>query len=701
MFLLALFANSLFAQEFLRAPAQLKATYTIEDPTVSLTWWEPNTPFWMHYDNGGFAGGVGFDAPGEFDVAIAYVPDDLQPYNGMAITKFSFAPAELDAIYVFKIWIGNTADSVVYQDTLSDLTLNAWNTIVLDSAVVLDASQLYLFGYHVNAQGGFPAGIDEGPVSKPGYSDLIRIDETFYSLYDMGIDANVCMQVYLEEPVAGIKSTVFVKDVNTNQGLSFSMLTQKQNKEVLSLSHFVKAPILESYNIYRNSELIGTSTINSYTDQVSESNIYYYSASAVYDAGESERSDSVRTLYDNNRIAINKLVSETFINVGTYIGENGSTYMNSPSSPGPFMGIFELDFEVENLAPIIYHSGTGILGDDPYSNTYGEIRMNEYLMRTFAFPLTAFNGTSFFGGGGSETLYEPYKAFYDAELTRKTPIDLQCTIQKVTSSKYLLNATMEMVGVYEYPENLTLKVVLTQLELDYVWASAKFDKVRFVETDMFPDYTGTGIDFSGATTVTNQIEVSVDPFLPVSNYRLVAFIEDTVTHQIWNGDYVELPYSKNVTFTVLDQQQMPIVGAIINVNQVNKTTDALGSAAFILQSNLGEVNYTVNKTNYFEYQGSFNIDTADTIAIQLITTGIEQESENSFSVYPNPARDILNIQSQSSAHINLYSFSGQEIMSKSFAGGTIPVDLSSLENGVYFVLIQDSQHTQTYRIVKQ
>src|SRR3989339_111657 len=675
----------------LNPPANLVIEHELENPNVYLTWWAPGTPYWLHYDSGEFATSIGLNAPGEFDVLVVYEPDQIKPFVGMGITQFAFAPDESASIYVLKIWTGDMADSVIYEDTLSNLAIGSWNIVELDSAVVLEADRLYFFGYHVNAQGGYPAGCDAGPTVIPGKSDLLRLsDGKFYSLNYSGIDVNWNIEVYLEPQSQKAPQKVALnKELALTVGKS-NALQSNLLKEPLSFHSPVKATAPEWYKVYRNNEMVGTSNTHAYHDSLTLGGFYTYAVSAVYSDGESERSDSVEIIYDTYRIPVNKVVAEAFIHTDP---------TGSPSSYGVYSGMFELEFEQDKVAPIVYHSGTSVFGPDPFSIEDGENRWMEYFLIYQGFPMAVFNGDFVIpGGSGDESLYIEYRDLYNQALERLTPIGFSFTIEKVSNSKYTVHATANKVGFYK-GDTLKLHVVLTRDSIAYDWYNGKFDQVSFVASGMFPNFNGTAFVFGDNSTITRSVTFEIDPFEKVDNYRIVAFIQDAHTYQVLNGDILKLPQKRAVNFTVLDGSQ-PLENATVSVNGNILTTNSLGQAAVNLFDNLGEVSFMVSKDKYETHTGVFNMDTASQITINLVYNSIT-ETQIAIRLYPNPVNNQLFIQTTNPVVATLFDVSGVQVLQEQLISENQPLDLSQLEPGIYFVKVLYKENYYSYRIVKQ
>ena len=88
------------------------------------------------------------------------------------------------------------------------------------------------------------------------------------------------------------------------------------------------------------------------------------------------------------------------------------------------------------------------------------------------------------------------------------------------------------------------------------------------------------------------------------------------------------------------------------------------------------------------------------MARSLRRCGSERESnlstlgENLLSIYPNPASDRLTLESAFDVEIEIYSMQGQVVKQASLKANTQEqLDISMLQNGVYFVRNLTTNHT--------
>lgn len=85
------------------------------------------------------------------------------------------------------------------------------------------------------------------------------------------------------------------------------------------------------------------------------------------------------------------------------------------------------------------------------------------------------------------------------------------------------------------------------------------------------------------------------------------------------------------------------------------------------------------------------------------TTGINLNSPTGLSIYPNPANNILTIEtSQPGLHfIKVTSLNGQLLYNDRVDGPTFQIDLSSFQKGLYLITIRSRDDVWTEKIIKQ
>lgn len=118
----------------------------------------------------------------------------------------------------------------------------------------------------------------------------------------------------------------------------------------------------------------------------------------------------------------------------------------------------------------------------------------------------------------------------------------------------------------------------------------------------------------------------------------------------------------------------------------------------ILQQSAREDSFTGTVPNI-----TFGYGKLDALAaIQMVSDQLSIKEESvgkAISVYPNPVKDILTIKSKNPIEtISIISIEGKEVLNKK--GSVETVDVSSLQNGIYFLRIQSAQASEVIKIVK-
>ncbi len=95
------------------------------------------------------------------------------------------------------------------------------------------------------------------------------------------------------------------------------------------------------------------------------------------------------------------------------------------------------------------------------------------------------------------------------------------------------------------------------------------------------------------------------------------------------------------------------------------------------------------------------ISKPDTVTI-VPGTGVEENINTGISIYPNPANDLIIIETNKVGQyfIELNSINGQLIYSTKMEGPTHQIDLSSFQKGLYFITIRSRDYVMTKKIIK-
>lgn len=104
--------------------------------------------------------------------------------------------------------------------------------------------------------------------------------------------------------------------------------------------------------------------------------------------------------------------------------------------------------------------------------------------------------------------------------------------------------------------------------------------------------------------------------------------------------------------------------------------------------------------------GAINNDTAGSNAGQVrifenTSLANTDFNDSSLSIYPNPARDIVNFSSTKTIEkITIYNVLGQEVVRKGIFNNSFSIDISHLSSGTYFAKLSENNAPKTIKFIK-
>lgn len=209
-------------------------------------------------------------------------------------------------------------------------------------------------------------------------------------------------------------------------------------------------------------------------------------------------------------------------------------------------------------------------------------------------------------------------------------------------------------------------------------------------------------DFSNVAEGTN-------PYNPNTNFDKVSIFFDfgnEGTNAIYYWDDVEFygattEENYTVTFSVKDANATALVDAEIEFLNKTMTTDINGIAEFTSVSATTNAEYTVTKSGYINATGTATVVDVDlNISVTLLSVGIENEMDLVVNIYPNPVQASLNINCEIGSDITIYTILGEKVLRTSNSTETESLDLSLLNNGVYFIKVTKGDKSITSKIIK-
>lgn len=314
LFLLISFAFSLVMQAQ-NPPLSVQAT--VSDNDVQLDWTEPvdGEIIPLSWTTGINATALGYNNNTSYTLAARFAPANLAPYEGFPLFQVEFFQFEEGADLYLKIYKGLNGDQLLYSQEINNTTPNSWNTVTLNNPPLIDSSTDLWIGIEV-FQGSdyiFPIGLDSGP-AVPGYGDMINYQGIWESLYDYGFDSNISLRGFVVDANgANIPMTQTISQAHfpTTEGGELQLVTTNRIAASERSNTSMRA-IPDSYNIYRNDALIGSSNLLTYADLNLENGIYRYGITAVYGADESLPTEVITQIGSPDFVILPEVFVDTF-----------------------------------------------------------------------------------------------------------------------------------------------------------------------------------------------------------------------------------------------------------------------------------------------------------------------------------------------------------------------------------------------------
>lgn len=197
---------------------------------------------------------IGLNAAGDFSGVVRFEPSDLTAYAGRYLTAVSFIPGEAQTVctYSIRVWQGGSFINNVFdpgtllvdQVVTSALTVDELNTIMLDTALLIDETQELWIGIRCNTTAGYPLGASNNTLAV-NKGELLNMDTLWETLTESSLSYNWVIIGTLTDP-------------------SVDRVT--------------------GYSVYRDNVLLSSVTTTSYLDTV-PAGTYTYDVTANYLSG--------------------------------------------------------------------------------------------------------------------------------------------------------------------------------------------------------------------------------------------------------------------------------------------------------------------------------------------------------------------------------------------------------------------------------
>ncbi|QEE49127.1 BspA family leucine-rich repeat surface protein [Flavobacterium alkalisoli] len=180
-------------------------------------------------------------------------------------------------------------------------------------------------------------------------------------------------------------------------------------------------------------------------------------------------------------------------------------------------------------------------------------------------------------------------------------------------------------------------------------------------------------------------------------------IEDILHENLDWTTLTPISASHDYTVTITDENKVEFI--FNNINLPHEEANEPGSHGFIAYKikpvqdiQIGDM-ITGTAGIYFDYNLPIITNSADTEVVELL--GVNDFAVKTIAVYPNPAKNIINIKPQGEVlieAIKIYNLQGREIISLNGTHQT--VDIQNLSNGVYFLSIETDKGLSRHKLIK-
>jgi hypothetical protein len=657
-----LFASFGFAQQRMEFPpkkvAGLQLTAVEHSTPTTFNPTKDGEGEWIHWDDGTLASGVGYNGPGEFAVASRWEPADLAAYDGLYITKISFAPREAQATYSLRIWTGADHDQQYAQD-VDEVTLNEYNVVELTTPFQIDASAELMFGYYIVTQAGYPAGADAGPAVGGKGDMLYDVDDGWVAMAaDYGIDRNWCLQAYVEEMEQEPETFVVTFNVDVSGLEGFNPATEK---------------------IYLTGNMVGWAEPGN--EGSIEMELVNGSKNPPFNFADSFES------YDDFVINPEPWITWSQYDVQNY-GMSGVTF---PNSTVPYVMLImnpnETDPPIVDTHPAQDGDKYAIVTVKTGSPTLD----NKWVIT----PELSFNETSqlSFWGRSITDAYGLERIRVMVSTSGSDPDDFT----KISEGDY-----MEVpVDWTEYTYSLSAFAG----ETGYV-------AINYVSDDSFI-FMLDNFKVTAEEDTPEDLIYTATLNLEAGEYQYKYFRNETWAHGEWDGDpnrvvvvegdmevndvfgYIPDPVNHDAFITEFSfdegQDDVTIDGFTIIVH-VAEGTDITSLTPSITISEKATIDYEYPTAMDFTESQQFVVtaedgETTNTYTVAVWFTGVEENLLANLSVYPNPFGNQISVRNAEGVNrVIITNLIGQVVMDTPLTSETI--NTSKLSNGVYMVIFQ-------------
>ncbi len=190
------------------------------------------------------------------------------------------------------------------------------------------------------------------------------------------------------------------------------------------------------------------------------------------------------------------------------------------------------------------------------------------------------------------------------------------------------------------------------------------------------------------------------------------FLYDTLNSNLDVSTFKLIANSHPVTYTINGAGNLRFQFANINLPDSNSNEPAShGAVTYSIMPKVGLAPASVihnTASIVFDFNAAVVTNTTENIIISNMPDGLNEivNADNPISVYPNPATQSITISAQenlSNAVVSIYDLSGKLVLQKDIHSKhkQTNLDISSLENGIYMIQVNNNNHVSRFKMMKK
>lgn len=291
----------------------------------------------------------------------------------------------------------------------------------------------------------------------------------------------------------------------------------------------------------------------------------------------------------------------------------------------------------------------------------------------------------------------------------------------VYNGLYTVTSTEELSTDPSYTNNVAKRnfAVTTNLySIDGIGINpAELQATASLGSNSFNTPTGTIFanmyHLRGGDNVINSIEIALGTGTTANTQIQVAIIDTAEILADGTLPVIDLNGNEALSnFYVITAADVAAGKATVFFNQGVSLSDGAYYAAVLTEVSTTDIirildDQTVTQPwyasviNLINDGGTFSNGNALGIRINTSVANLDEIASADFSIYPNPASDVINISSTSTmnASISIVDLTGKVVKTSSINGLTASVNTSGLNDGIYYVTITDGTSIATEKVV--